>query len=458
MAHKSNSYLFKFTLSGKLTLKNEDREMSKERHKYHIENITLREVPLNERKHWFGIALVQAGIVVCVPALMLGGILVNGMPLWKAVLSGSIGYVIVIALYTLQAVQGNDLGVPSSIVSAKTFGYKASKYIVSVLMAISMLGWFAVQANICGSAFSMLFKGSFDLNIPIWLSTIIWGIVMLLTAAKGIDSLRTLNYIAIPSLFLLSLYGVIVSIYSYGFSPLLTYMPNDSISFTEGIIYTIGSSVVGIVAIADITRYQSGRKDTVKSTVIGILPASIIMMIIGAVLAIVAGTYDICDVLAKIGVPVIGMLILILSTWTTNTSNAYCAGIDLVMILGTSDSKRARLTMISGILGTVIGAMGIVSYFTAFLNMISIVFLPITGVMIADYWIRHKGKSSNFGTDNDYDICAVAASVFGIGVSLISNIDSSALNGFAASVVAFLIFKRISENKIFKQANKKHNY
>lgn len=50
-----------------------------------IETTTLQPVPMEERKSWIDVALIQAGLMICVPSLLLGGILAEGMELGEAI-------------------------------------------------------------------------------------------------------------------------------------------------------------------------------------------------------------------------------------------------------------------------------------------------------------------------------------------------------------------------------------
>lgn len=45
-----------------------------------IETTTLKRVQANEKKGWVSVMLVQLGCMVCVPSLMLGGLLSSAMP------------------------------------------------------------------------------------------------------------------------------------------------------------------------------------------------------------------------------------------------------------------------------------------------------------------------------------------------------------------------------------------
>ena len=62
--------------------------MSDEKKKNTMETTTLTEVPMEERKSWISVAFMQAGIMICVPSLLLGGILAGAMPLHLAIISG----------------------------------------------------------------------------------------------------------------------------------------------------------------------------------------------------------------------------------------------------------------------------------------------------------------------------------------------------------------------------------
>ena len=59
-----------------------------------MESVTLQPVQMEERKSWIDVAMIQAGILICVPSLMLGGMLAEAMPMSQALLSGIVGYLV----------------------------------------------------------------------------------------------------------------------------------------------------------------------------------------------------------------------------------------------------------------------------------------------------------------------------------------------------------------------------
>lgn len=370
--------------------------METKTNKSNVEVTTLSPVPPEEKKSWLSVAFMQAGIMICVPSLLLGGILAQAMPLSNAIIAGIIGYLIVILIFSLMGIMGSDLSVPTCVTMLSSFGQKGTRYLVSTLTFISMIGWFAVQTDVCGKAFSNLLKESFGFVFPIWLSVLIWGIVMLITAVYGINALDKLNTIAVPLLFIVTIIGTIMAVNQYGSASLGIDPEEITMTMVDGIALTVSFMAAGCLAASDITRYQATRKDTILSTSIGVAPAGILMIVLGAVMTKVASQYDITVVFCEIGIPILGMLVLIAATWTTNTTNAYSGGINAVMMLNLPDEKRAIATMVSGMIGTICALVGLADHFEAFLSILGDFILPVMGVAIADYWILNKGKPERF--------------------------------------------------------------
>ena len=47
-----------------------------------MESVTLGRVPDSERKNWWTVALIQAGIMISIPCIMVGSTLASGMA-WR---------------------------------------------------------------------------------------------------------------------------------------------------------------------------------------------------------------------------------------------------------------------------------------------------------------------------------------------------------------------------------------
>ena len=61
-----------------------------------METTTLTRVPESERRPWWSLAFIWAGSVICIPALMVGSMVMAGMDFKQSCLCMVIGYVIVV--------------------------------------------------------------------------------------------------------------------------------------------------------------------------------------------------------------------------------------------------------------------------------------------------------------------------------------------------------------------------
>ena len=78
--------------------------------KMQIESTTLNEVPADERKSWWQVAFIEMGIYICVPCLMLGGMMINGMTLKNAVIAALAGYILAAVIMSFSGMMGADYG------------------------------------------------------------------------------------------------------------------------------------------------------------------------------------------------------------------------------------------------------------------------------------------------------------------------------------------------------------
>ena len=363
------------------------------------------EVTQDQRQSWFSITMVWAGAMICVSCLMVGGYLGNFLTIGQCISAILIGYAIIAAYMSLIGMQACDLGLPTAVLAGGSLGDKCAKYVISAILAIACVGWFGVQSAVCGMSFSTMFAQIFNINIPVWLSIVVWGAIMLATACYGFKGLKILNTIAVPLLLAVCIYGVVLAITTGDSSVLKDYQPVTNMGLVFGINMTIATFALGGVISGDYCRFAKSRKDVLKSSLLGVIPAGFVILMIGAILTILTGVYDISSVFVSFGsviLGILGLLALIAGTWTTNVTNAYTGGIAITNLLGLDESKSKISTAVAGAVGIVvaiIGALGSSGFYGFFQNFLSILcaFLPpLAGTIIADYWVIRKGKKENF--------------------------------------------------------------
>lgn len=355
-----------------------------------------------QRQSWLSIAAVWAGGMICVPCLMIGGVLSSGgLSFGQIIASILIGYGLICAYMILIGMQACDTGLPVSVLASGSLGEKGARYVISTLLALACIGWFGIQAATCGDAFASMVASIMGMESASSamkiVSSLVWGAIMLTTACFGFKGLKWLNYIAVPLLVVVCLYGLIAGIISNdGAAKLASYAPTQSAGLVFGISMVVASFALGGVISADYCRFAKSRIDVVKSSIVGVIPAGLFMLLMGALMSIVTGQYDISLILASLGVPFIGLIALVLATWTTNVTNAYSGGLALSNLLGLDESRSRLTTAVAGGIGTLLAAFGLLNAFQGFLSLMSALLPPLAGVIIAEYWIVKKGDKTKF--------------------------------------------------------------
>lgn len=373
----------------------------------------------NKTQSWYSLAFIWGGSMVCVPSLLIGSTLVSGMSLGKALLVGLIGYAITVVIMILQGTQSVDLHKPTVQIAKQVFGEVGSQRIISIILAIACLGWFGIQTNVAGAAFANLL-GLYDIHISVPVSSIIWGIIMLVTAIYGIRLIRLINYIAVPYLVIVCLYGLFEALSSgQGNQLLQAYQPTSQLSFFDGLAVTIGSFALGAVIAGDYSQFSEKRSDVVKAASAGIIPAGVLMIAVGAILAIVNKTSDISSVFMNIGSPLIGGIALILATWKTNVINAFSGGLAIINVFGISKEKEKIAVAIVGGIGTLLAVVGILNYFVPIMSILSAMVPAVAGVMIASYWVVQKGEPSNWAPVSGVNWLGIISWLIGAVIAVI---------------------------------------
>ncbi len=403
-----------------------------------VERKALSRIPESERQSWTSIAFIWIGTMICIPMLMVGGLLSSTMTFGNVILAAVLGFAICSAIMCLGGIQGMDLGLPSSMCATKAFGDKGSSFITSLVIFIAHLGWFGVQTATCATAFNAL-MAHMGIAFPFWLSCIIWGALMLFTAVFGFKFMKILNYIAVPALILMCGYGVIHAITTTGWATLVSNTPEQAMPMASAVSLVIGLFAVGTVINSDYSRYAKNRSATVLATVLGVLPAAVFMFLVGAVMSLSAGNYDITVVFASMGLPVLSMLVLVLATWTTNTGNAYTAGLAAMKVFSLKDEKRPLVTMLCGAVGTLIAILGLATVLESFISVLASLVPPVAGVVIADYWIICKGNPHNWHPVKGFNWCGIIAWVCGSVVAVFFSFFSPALDGILVCAVVYLV-------------------
>lgn len=419
-----------------------------------VEQAGLSRVKPEERKSWGSVAFIWAGSVVCVPALMVGGFITSGLSFASAALAMLLGYLFCVIIMVFMGMQSTDLGIPVVAAAGGAFGETGARYVVSTIISVCFICWFGFQSAVCGEAFSS-FAAMIGLNIPVKISILLWGAIMLITAVYGIGWIRILNIISVPALILMIIYNLYV-VFSdpAGAAKIVSYAPQTAMPFVAAVGMAVGGFASGAVLSGDITRYCRDRRGTILSSVVGVIPMGVVTLLVGGILAIYTGALGMDNnnfvaMLASIGSPVLALLVLILATWTTNVSNAYSSGFALLNLSGAKDSFRPYATLIAGVIGTLLAIFGILGVFNSFINLLAVFIPPVAGCVIADYWLINRGKPDRWKPGKGINWIGIVSLVAGAGITLLlPSFFIAPVNAIVIAAAVYCILTKVTAKQL----------
>lgn len=387
---------------------------------------------------WFSLASIWFGGIVSVPALLIGSTLIASLSFKASLFVGIIGFSFVVFFMSLLSTAAVERRKSTVSLAASSFGKKGANIIVGLVIGLSTLGWFGIQSNIAGASFSKILTEMNGPEIPIWISSVFWGIIMVLTAVFGFKYLKWLNYIAVPAIVLLLVYGMVITFQNHSFQEVLNFVPKEKMPLLQAIGLTIGFISVGGVISPDYNRFAATKKDAILGSVFGIIPSALCLLAIGAIFAITQGTYDIVEIFSTLGFPFFAMSILILATWTSNVMNIYSSGLAFNNLLKLKESLRSKTTLIVGLVGIVLAAIGVLNHFMSFIGLLTITITPIAGVMISDYFISKTYTE----VATDFNWKGIVSWSSGVVIMLVMTSQVKNILGIVVAALVYLILQK----------------
>ena len=114
-------------------------------------------VPADQKKSDWDVAVVTAGFCIAMSGLFTGAAMAAGLNFQQALIAGIIGNLILTVYGTFLGIAGAREGVSTSMLARHSFGRQGSK-IVSLVLALTMLGWFSVQVGFFGTTMNAMFS------------------------------------------------------------------------------------------------------------------------------------------------------------------------------------------------------------------------------------------------------------------------------------------------------------
>ena len=338
-------------------------------------------VPTDERVASFRVAAVASMVSFSLPTFIAGIEVSSGVgpDLTLAAILG--GALVIFLIGWLMGSIGARTGFNSYLLVRLAFG-DAGARVVNLAFSISLLGWFGINLNLFGLAIAGLSDELFGIIPPELLVTIIASLLITVTTIIGFRAINLVSTLMIPVLAFVAI-ALLVTATSQT-APVVAASQGE-MSLGDGISAIVGSIVIGSIIMPDITRFLRNSGGALLTSGTSYMIAQPFVMWVAASASMVLGTEDIISIMLTLGLGLGAFIIIIAGSWVLNALNLYSA------VLGVTASfprlSARTVTVVLGVIGVTAGLMNILDSFVTFLFYLSVVFIPVAGVIIVDHFI-----------------------------------------------------------------------
>jgi NCS1 family nucleobase:cation symporter-1 len=398
----------------------------------------------------YNIAALWIGMsIVITTYLLASGLMANGMNWWQALLTISLGNVIVLIPMLLNAHAGTKYGVPFPVFVRASFGTRGANF-AAIARALVACGWFGIQTWLGGTALNALLTevwGGWQ-NVPYntAITFLIFWLIQVIIILRGVEGVRVFEAFAAPLLIAGSMVllawgfiagGGIGNVFSssaqlqQGSTPFWTL-------FWPSLAANVGYWITLSLNIPDFTRYARDQRSQVVGQIVG-LPLtmtafSFVGIAVTAATVVVFGesVWNPVVLITRLagGLPlvlILAMFVIVIAQISTNmAANVVSPSFDFSNLAPKYISFRLG-GLITAVLGIVTFPWLLVNNAGAYIFTWLVGYGSLLGaigaVMIVDYWIvrrRRLDLAELYKTDGRYSYSngwnwkAIAAVLIGV--------------------------------------------
>ncbi|PAV04673.1 cytosine permease [Arsenophonus sp. ENCA] len=409
-------------------------------------------LPKEKKVSLFDITIVRIGMATSLAQFMLGATLGHRMTFIEAMIATTLGSLVLVFVSFGLGYAGMKESLSTSVLSKMCGFGKIGSMLIGFIISISSLGWFGINISLISQGFvNTVFP-----NVNLGLITVMTGLFFTILVSFGFNGLSITAKLAVPLFLMVILF---VSLKEVFLSPINNFNfshPNGKLlSIGDAATMVAGLFIVGALITPDISRYCKNDKHVFWMIFSSILVGEFFINGIAILVAHALGTDNVVEIMLH-SAGFIGLLTIILSAIKVNDTNLYSSSIHISGFLEAITKRKSNysvVTIILGLLGTLLSVLGILNYFVDFLSMLGVIFPPIAGVMLVDYYIlktshklldetREKGL---LPSDSDIPLIgwsAIISCIFGTVVGITFTFGIPSLNSILVAGIAYWILMK----------------
>lgn len=342
---------------------------------------------MQNRTGLFTNAVIWFGVAISVSEIIAGIQIGSAAPIDSIWVPLILGHIIGGILLFLVGLIGARLRLNAMQTIKSTFGNYGSKFFAT-LNVMQLIAWVAVL-NAQGTQALM----GLNLGISFPVISIILAALVAVWVYMGLQRTSKVTTVVMVVLTIL-LIVLTVNLFGIGLDYTFPIKSSQMLNFWNIFEISIAMPVSWLPVISDYTKDVENPVNATAVSAIAYTIASLWMYFIGIEI-VGMGTSDVSQAILIAGLGVQGVLILVLSTVTTNFLATNSAGESAKAIFNRLNPKHTGV--IVSILSAVLAISGIMNHYINFLYLITSVFAPMAAVLIVSFYLgRDKDDRKNW--------------------------------------------------------------
>jgi putative hydroxymethylpyrimidine transporter CytX len=386
----------------------------------------IEPVPQAERRLGFvDFAVLWGDLGIGLLVLLAGSFLVPGLGMGQAILAIVIGSAIGCALLAAAGLIGSKLGVPTMVLLRPALGIRGS-YLPTVLNIVQLIGWTIFEIVIMASAANAVSQTLFGLNsYGLW-AIVSAGVVILLGVGGPLVVIR--QWLSKVAVWVMLATGLWLSwrLFSTNDIATLWQKPGDgSLGFWVAVDIVISLPVSWLPLVADYNRFAHEPRGAAWGTFAGFFVANVWFFALGMLILLTSqvaqGPREFATAIA-LSAGALALIIVLVDETHNAWADLYSAAVSTQNIF--PRLRQRTLIVVMGLLSLLVALALDVTQYENFLLLLGSFFVPLFGVLLADYFIvRDRKYTSNelYTTPGAVRWAAVGAWLAGVIVFQVTN-------------------------------------
>ncbi|MFH9570762.1 cytosine permease [Streptomyces sp. NPDC017230] len=354
------------------------------------DDYSLSRVPRDKRLGFWTMLLQWLAQSGSISQFTLGATIGVGMTFGDAFLAFTLGAVILEVVIFAIGLAGMREGLATPLLTRWAgFGRNGSA-LVSLVISVSLVGWFGVQNTIFGDSVSALVGG------PSWLWCMVAGFAITVLVIFGFRYMAVFAKIVTPLFFAMVAWSVTDALSDHSLSELVNSPPpGETIPLAVAATAIAGGFMTGAIVSPEMTRYNRKGSHVFLQSASSMILSEYIVGMTGVLLGHMVGSGQVSQIVLSTS-GVFGVLVVLMSTAKINDWNLYGSSLGVVNFFQVVFGKRVHrgaVTIVLGVAGTVLSAVGIMTHFTDFLSVLGVAIPPVGGIIVAEYWVVRRMRA-----------------------------------------------------------------